>query len=102
MYRPGRKRRSTPPAEGTATAISSFTKYKIPTASYETFSDPAAAIAYLETAEAPIVIKADGLALGKGVVIAETIEEARDAVRSMMEDKVFGASGSRVVVEENF
>ena len=75
-------------------------KYKIPTASYETFSDPAAAIAYLETAEAPIVIKADGLALGKGVVIAETIEEAKDAVRSMMEDKVFGESGSRVVIEE--
>ena len=75
-------------------------KYKIPTASYETFSDPEAAIAYLETAEAPIVIKADGLALGKGVVIAETIEEARDAVRSMMEDKVFGESGSRVVIEE--
>ena len=75
-------------------------KYKIPTASYETFSDPAAAIAYLETAEAPIVIKADGLALGKGVVIAETIEEARDAVRSMMEDKVFGESGSHVVIEE--
>ena len=75
-------------------------KYKIPTASYEIFSDPAAAIAYLETAEAPIVIKADGLALGKGVVIAETIEEARDAVRSMMEDKVFGESGSRVVIEE--
>ena len=75
-------------------------KYKIPTASYETFSDPAAAIAYLETAEAPIVIKADGLALGKGGVIAETIEEARDAVRSMMEDKVFGESGSRVVIEE--
>lgn len=75
-------------------------KYKIPTASYETFSDPTAAIAYLETAEAPIVIKADGLALGKGVVIAETIEEARDAVRSMMEDKVFGESGSRVVIEE--
>ena len=75
-------------------------KYKIPTASYETFSDPAAASAYLETAEAPIVIKADGLALGKGVVIAETIEEARDAVRSMMEDKVFGESGSRVVIEE--
>ena len=75
-------------------------KYKIPTASYETFSDPAAAIAYLETAEAPIVIKADGLALGKGVVIAETIEEARHPVRSMMEDKVFGESGSRVVIEE--
>ena len=75
-------------------------KYKIPTASYEIFSDPAAAIAYLETAEAPIVIKADGLALGKGVVIAETIEEARDAVHSMMEDKVFGESGSRVVIEE--
>lgn len=75
-------------------------KYKIPTASYETFSDPAAAITYLETAEAPIVIKADGLALGKGVVIAETIEEARDAVRSMMEDKVFGESGNRVVIEE--
>ena len=75
-------------------------KYNIPTASYEIFSDMERAIAYLDTQEAPIVIKADGLALGKGVIIAQTIDEAKDAVRSMMEDKVFGASGDNVVIEE--
>ncbi len=75
-------------------------KYGIPTASYEVFENPADALAYLETAPIPTVIKADGLALGKGVIIAETKGEAVEAVRSMMEDKVFGESGSRVVIEE--
>ncbi len=75
-------------------------KYNIPTASYETFSDAESAIAYLEKQEMPIVIKADGLALGKGVIIAETLDDAKSAVRSMMEDKVFGASGSNIVIEE--
>ena len=75
-------------------------KYVIPTAAYEVFEDLDAALAYLETAPIPTVIKADGLALGKGVVIAQTRDEAKDAVRSMMADKVFGASGDRVVIEE--
>ncbi len=75
-------------------------KYSIPTAAYEVFTDCKAALTYLETAPIPTVIKADGLALGKGVIIAETREAAKDAVRSMMEDQVFGASGSRVVIEE--
>lgn len=75
-------------------------KYGIPTAAYEVFEDMDAALAYLETAPVPTVIKADGLALGKGVIIAETREEARAAVRSMMEDKIFGASGARIVIEE--
>ena len=75
-------------------------KYGIPTAAYEVFSDMDAALKYLETAPIPTVIKADGLALGKGVIIAMTREEAFDAVRSMMEDKIFGESGSNVVVEE--
>ncbi len=75
-------------------------KYGIPTAKYETFDNMAEAEKYLSTSDYPIVIKADGLALGKGVIIAETKEEALDAVHSMMEDKVFGASGSKVVVEE--
>ena len=75
-------------------------KYGIPTASYEVFNDMEAALAYLDTAPIPTVIKADGLALGKGVIIAETREEARAAVRSMMEDKVFGASGDHIVIEE--
>ena len=73
-------------------------KYGIPTASYEVFEDAESALAYLETAPIPTVIKADGLALSKGVIIAQTREEAKDAVHSMMEDKVFGASGSRVVI----
>ena len=75
-------------------------KYGIPTAAYEVFTDAAAAVKYLETAPIPTVIKADGLALGKGVVIAMTRDEAVDAVYSMMEDKVFGASGSKIVIEE--
>ena len=75
-------------------------KYGIPTAQYEVFSDITAALNYLETAPIPTVIKADGLALGKGVIIAMTRDEAKDAVHSMMEDKVFGESGSNVVIEE--
>ena len=75
-------------------------KYGIPTAEYEVFTDLPSALEYLETAPIPTVIKADGLALGKGVVIAMTRDEAKEAVRSMMEDKVFGASGDRVVIEE--
>ena len=75
-------------------------KYNIPTAEYEVFSDLEAALSYLEAAPIPTVIKADGLALGKGVIIAETREAAKSAVRSMMEDKIFGESGSNVVIEE--
>ena len=75
-------------------------KYGIPTAAYEVFDDMDAALAYLETAPIPTVIKADGLALGKGVIIAMTRDEAKDAVRSMMQDKVFGASGDHIVIEE--
>ena len=75
-------------------------KYAIPTAEYEVFSDMDKALEYLKTAAIPVVIKADGLALGKGVIIAQTRDEAFDAVRSMMEDKVFGESGSNVVIEE--
>ena len=75
-------------------------KYGIPTAGYEVFTEMKAALAYLESSSYPTVIKADGLALGKGVVIAMNHEEAVDAVRSMMEDHMFGDSGSRVVIEE--
>ncbi len=75
-------------------------KYGIPTASYEIFDDMDKAIAYLQDKDMPIVIKADGLALGKGVIIAQTLAEAEDAVRSMMADKVFGASGDHIVIEE--
>ena len=75
-------------------------KYGIPTAEYEVFYDEKSALEYLETAPVPTVIKADGLALGKGVIIAETREEAKNAVRSMMEDKVFGKSGDQIVIEE--
>ena len=75
-------------------------KYSIPTAEYEIFSEMDKAIAYLQDKDMPIVIKADGLALGKGVIIARTLKEAEDAVRSMMEDKVFGASGDHIVIEE--
>ena len=75
-------------------------KYNIPTAQYEVFSDMDKALEYLETAPIPTVIKADGLALGKGVIIAMTRDEAKDAVKSMMEDKIFGDSGNNVVVEE--
>ncbi len=76
-------------------------KYGIPTAAYEVFSKADEAIAYIEnTGKFPVVVKADGLALGKGVIIAENLDEAKDAVKSIMEDKVFGASGNNIVVEE--
>ncbi len=75
-------------------------KYGIPTAEYEVFTELDAALTYLETAPVPTVIKADGLALGKGVIIAMTRDEAKEAVRSMMQDKIFGESGSQVVIEE--
>ena len=75
-------------------------KYGIPTAAYESFDDAAVALRYLDTAEMPIVVKADGLALGKGVIIAQTREEAKQAVVSIMEEGMFGQSGSRVVIEE--
>lgn len=75
-------------------------KYNIPTAQYEVFNKKEDALKYLETAPIPTVIKADGLALGKGVIIAETREEAKNAVISMMEDKVFGDSGNNIVIEE--
>ncbi len=75
-------------------------KYNIPTAEYEVFHDMQAALDYLESAPIPTVIKADGLALGKGVIIAETREDAKEAVKSMMEDKVFGKSGDNIVIEE--
>ncbi len=74
--------------------------YGIPTADYRVFDDPAKALAYLRGADFPIVIKADGLALGKGVLIPQNLAEAEDAVKSIMEDKVFGASGNEIVVEE--
>ncbi len=75
-------------------------KYNIPTAQYEVFNNKEDALKYLETAPIPTVIKADGLALGKGVIIAETLEAAKEAVISMMEDKVFGDSGNNIVIEE--
>jgi phosphoribosylamine--glycine ligase len=75
-------------------------KYAIPTASYESFDNHADALAYVRQQGAPIVIKADGLAAGKGVVVAQTLEEAEKALADIMLDRVFGASGSRVVVEE--
>ena len=75
-------------------------KYAIPTAEYEIFTELDAALAYIDKAKPPLVVKADGLALGKGVIIALTQDEARIAVRSMMVDKVFGDSGNRIVIEE--
>ncbi len=75
-------------------------KYGIPTAAYEVFESAADALSYIETAPIPTVIKADGLALGKGVIIAMTREEAVSAVKTIMEDKVFGESGSKIVIEE--
>lgn len=76
-------------------------KYGIPTAAYEVFSDAAQAVTYIkEQNKFPVVVKADGLALGKGVIIAEDMQQAEDAVKSIMEDKVFGASGNNIVVEE--
>ncbi len=75
-------------------------KYNIPTAAYENFDDADKALAYLETARFPIVLKADGLALGKGVLICNTLDEARAGVRSIMLDKQFGTAGNRMVIEE--
>lgn len=75
-------------------------KYGIPTAAYETFDDADKALAYLETAEMPIVLKADGLALGKGVLICNTLEEAKAGVKEIMLDKHFGSAGNRMVIEE--
>ena len=75
-------------------------KYNIPTAAYAVFTDLKEALAYIEDAPIPTVIKADGLALGKGVIIAQTRQEAKNALRSMLEDKIFGESGSRVIIEE--
>ena len=75
-------------------------KYGIPTAAYEAFNDLDAALRYIDTQDAPIVVKADGLALGKGVIIAQTRDEARAAVTAMMRDGKFGQSGARVVIEE--
>ena len=75
-------------------------KYGIPTAAYETFRDMDQALAYLETAPIPTVIKADGLALGKGVIIAQTLDEAKVAVKEMMQDKKFGKSGEQIVIEQ--
>jgi phosphoribosylamine--glycine ligase len=75
-------------------------KYNIPTAGYENFTDPDAALAYLETAKMPIVLKADGLALGKGVLICNTLEEAKEGVKTLMLDKQFGDAGNEIVIEE--
>lgn len=75
-------------------------KYNIPTAGYENFDDPEKALAYLETANFPIVLKADGLALGKGVLICNTLEEAKSGVKSIMLDKQFGTAGNTMVIEE--
>ncbi len=75
-------------------------KYNIPTAEYEVFDNPTDALKYLQTAPIPTVIKADGLALGKGVIIANTYSEAVNAVKSIMQDKAFGKSGDKIVIEE--
>lgn len=75
-------------------------KYNIPTATYENFDNADEALAYLKTAKFPIVLKADGLALGKGVLICNTLEEAQEGVKSIMQDKKFGTAGNRMVVEE--
>ncbi len=75
-------------------------KYHIPTAAYENFDDPEAALAYLEQAKMPVVLKADGLALGKGVLICQNLEEAKAGVRTIMQDRKFGDAGSRMVIEE--
>lgn len=75
-------------------------KYHIPTAAYENFTDPDKALAYLETAKFPIVLKADGLALGKGVLICQNLEEAKEGVKEIMLDKKFGTAGNEMVIEE--
>ncbi len=94
-------RRNAAILEGSKTFTKDFlARHGIPTASYRSFTDPAAAIAYIEEQGAPIVVKADGLAAGKGVIVATTVEEAVSAVRAIMEDKAFGEAGETVVVEE--
>ena len=75
-------------------------KYNIPTAAYETFDNAGDALKYLETAKFPIVLKADGLALGKGVLICNSLDEAKDGVKEIMEDKKFGDAGNHMVIEE--
>ncbi len=75
-------------------------KYGIPTADFEVFDDPEAAMAYVEKKGAPIVVKADGLAAGKGVIVCRTVDEARDAIKKIMIDKAFGEAGNRVVIED--
>ena len=75
-------------------------KYGSPTASYDNFTDPAEALKYLETSKMPVVLKADGLALGKGVLICNTLEEAKAGVKEIMEDKKFGSAGNTMVIEE--
>ena len=75
-------------------------KYNIPTAAYETFDDPDKALEYLKTADMPIVLKADGLALGKGVLICNNLKEAEDGVKEIMLDKKFGSAGNKLVIEE--
>ena len=75
-------------------------KYNIPTAAYENFDDPEKALAYLEHVKMPVVLKADGLALGKGVLICQTLEEAKEGVKTIMLDKKFGSAGNRMVIEE--
>lgn len=75
-------------------------KYNIPTAAYENFDDPEKALAYLEHAKMPVVLKADGLALGKGVLICQNLEEAKEGVKTIMLDKKFGTAGNRMVIEE--
>ena len=75
-------------------------KYNIPTAAYENFDDPEKALEYLKTAKMPIVLKADGLALGKGVLICNTLEEAEAGVKEIMMDKKFGSAGNHMVIEE--
>jgi phosphoribosylamine--glycine ligase len=75
-------------------------KYGIPTAAYENFDDPEKALAYLETADMPIVLKADGLALGKGVLICNTLEEALEGAEEIMGEKKFGSAGDEMVIEE--
>ncbi len=74
-------------------------KYNIPTAAYENFTDPDEAIKYLETAKMPIVLKADGLALGKGVLICNTLEEAKEGVKTLMLDKQFGDAGNELLLK---
>jgi len=75
-------------------------KYKVPTAGFKVFDNPDSAKKYIDKLGAPCVVKADGLAAGKGVVVAKTIKEAKDAVASMMEDKIFGDAGKRIIIEE--